>query len=286
MASYSDNATKTKQHMQRQLKDLNLSDDFLFAEVMKDKEICKMVLERILEIRIRDINYIEPHDTKEVVFGARGIQLDIHAEDDENSVFTVEMQTVNEYNIPKRSRYYHSIIDSDKLIGKGVKYKDLKDNYVIFICTFDPFGYGIPKYTFKSICEEESFPIEDGAYTVILNSKWRKGKVSDDIKALLLYIENSTDEIAESSNSMFLSAINKKVREIKQSREAGVRFVKLEQLMEGKLNKGIELGIEQGKDLKDALYLGMKKDGRLDEYEKSIEDKDLFERLIKEYGIG
>ena len=35
------------------------------------------------------------------------------------------MQTADEYNLPKRSRYYHSIIDADKLLMAGfLKYID------------------------------------------------------------------------------------------------------------------------------------------------------------------
>ena len=36
--------------MNKALKELNLEDDFLFAKVMSDKEICKELLENILEI--------------------------------------------------------------------------------------------------------------------------------------------------------------------------------------------------------------------------------------------
>ena len=41
--------------MLKTLKDLNLEDDFLFANVMNDKEICKEFLEKLLEIEIEKI---------------------------------------------------------------------------------------------------------------------------------------------------------------------------------------------------------------------------------------
>ena len=37
------------------------------------------------------------------------------------------MQTKDEYNLPKRSRYYHSIIDADKLLKAGVKFMQLEE---------------------------------------------------------------------------------------------------------------------------------------------------------------
>jgi len=41
------------------LKELNLEDDFLFAKVMSDKEICKELLEKILEIEIEKVEMVE-----------------------------------------------------------------------------------------------------------------------------------------------------------------------------------------------------------------------------------
>lgn len=43
----------------KSLKELNLGDDFLFAKVMSDKEICKELLEKILEIEIEKIEMLK-----------------------------------------------------------------------------------------------------------------------------------------------------------------------------------------------------------------------------------
>ena len=44
---------------QKTLQELNLEDDFLFAKVMSDKEICKRVIEKILHIKIKEIKMPE-----------------------------------------------------------------------------------------------------------------------------------------------------------------------------------------------------------------------------------
>ncbi len=68
----------------------------------------------------------------------------------------------------KRIRYYESMLNMDTLM-KGQDYTLLKDSYIVFICTEDPFKddkeihYGLPCYTFKNICEENN--------TVDLNNK-------------------------------------------------------------------------------------------------------------------
>ena len=41
---------KRRKHMEKTIQQLNLSDDFLFAKVMADSEICRRVLEKILTV--------------------------------------------------------------------------------------------------------------------------------------------------------------------------------------------------------------------------------------------
>lgn len=43
----------------KSVKELNLEDDFLFAKVMTDESICKIVLEKILAIEIKEIKMPE-----------------------------------------------------------------------------------------------------------------------------------------------------------------------------------------------------------------------------------
>lgn len=49
--------------MYKTLKELNLEDDFLFAKVMSDKEICKEFLEKLLEVEITKIEIPENQKT-------------------------------------------------------------------------------------------------------------------------------------------------------------------------------------------------------------------------------
>ena len=44
--------------MNKIIEQLNLDDDFLFAKVMSDREICKKVLEKILNIKIKHILFV------------------------------------------------------------------------------------------------------------------------------------------------------------------------------------------------------------------------------------
>ena len=98
--------------------------------------MCKPLLENILNIKIRDIVYVDYEETIQMTAKSKGIRLDIYVEDDDNTVFNLEMQTTTYKELPKRSRYYQGIIDLN-MIEKDESYDILKESYVIFICTFD-----------------------------------------------------------------------------------------------------------------------------------------------------
>ena len=46
---------KAMRKNQKTLQELNLEDDFLFAKVMSDKDICRRVIEKVLDIKIKEI---------------------------------------------------------------------------------------------------------------------------------------------------------------------------------------------------------------------------------------
>ena len=66
---------------------------------------------------------------------------ELEIKDDWNKKYDFEMQTGMYEEIPKRSRYYQSLIDSDCL-NKGVLYRNLPDSLICFICMKDPLGCG------------------------------------------------------------------------------------------------------------------------------------------------
>lgn len=167
---------------------LTLQDDFMFFAVMRNPKHCKPMLERILGIKIRKIKYPIPQKTIDVRADSKSVRLDIYTEDKKNTVYNVEMQTVNKKDLPKRSRFYQDLIDLD-LLEKGGEYKQLKNSYVIFICTFDPFGKGYYRYQFENVCKEDSkVKLEDGTMKIFLNTKGTND-VDKELETMLKYIE-------------------------------------------------------------------------------------------------
>ncbi|MCD7777455.1 MAG: Rpn family recombination-promoting nuclease/putative transposase [Clostridiales bacterium] len=230
------------------LQTLNLSDDFLFRTVMRNPEICREVIEEILEIKIKEIKYIEEQKDIKDVYKGKGVRLDVYVDDEESTVYNLEMQTDNRGNLEHRIRFYQSKIDTN-LLKEGVDYKKLNKCYIIFICCFDYFRLGRYKYTFENICAEDTeLKLNDGAYKIFLNTKGSIGDVSNNLKDFLKYIENSTDEFAKKSESRLVKKINDNINEIKKSQIMGVSYMFEEIHRSEVYNDGKEEGIEIGKE--------------------------------------
>ena len=136
------------------LQRLNLMDDFLFDAATVDLETCKIIVELSLGIRIRQIAWKEGQKVIHNLPGNRGIRMDFYVEDDRGQVFDVEMQKRNEGNIPKRTRFYQALIDAPMLKSGERGFDRLKPAYIVVICGFDLYGYGLYRYTFDNRCKE------------------------------------------------------------------------------------------------------------------------------------
>lgn len=233
--------------MVKSLKELNLEDDFLFAKVMSDKEICKEFLEKLLEIKISKIEMPENQKTIDLLLESKGIRLDIYVKDENNTVYNVEMQRGKHRNLPKRLRYYQGNIDLD-LISKGEDYRKLAKSYIIFICTFDLFERGRHKYTFETVCKEDSsIKLKDDTNKIILNTTGVIKDLSDELIEFLKYVENSDDKTAEESTGTLVKNIHKRVKEIKNNPKVEVEFMTLLERDREKIEEGIEKGREEQK---------------------------------------
>ena len=83
----------------------------MFGMVMHNPKYVKPFLEAILKIKIRKVVYPESQKTIDLSANAKGVRLDVYVEDDQNTVFNLEMQTTHKKDLPKRMRYYQGMID-------------------------------------------------------------------------------------------------------------------------------------------------------------------------------
>ena len=193
--------------MEKAFEELQIKDDFMFGVIMRDPKFCKPFLERVLGMKIARLKYPRSQEVIDLSADAKSVRLDIYAEDGNDTVYNIEMQTVQNRNLPKRARYYQGMIDLNTL-GKGENYKDLKQSFVIFVCTFDLFGKGRHIYTFENRCVQDgSISLGDGTVKIMLNTKGTMDDVTPEMKRLLDFIDGKepeddyTRELAEAVES-------------------------------------------------------------------------------------
>ena len=179
-----------KENQFKKWEDLDITDDFIFSRVMRNKKLCRTLLEMILKVKIGKIKFLTSHHAIRVEPNAKGIIMDVYLKD-ENRVINVEMQTSNQGDLARRARYYQAAADIDTT-PKGSEYEDLKENVVIFICTFDPFYRGKAIYSFSNYCinYKEPIPLEDGTTKLFLNTTAKDlSNLDQKLQALYHYLQ-------------------------------------------------------------------------------------------------
>ena len=97
------------------LSELPLHNDFMFSQVMRSEEICKLFLEELLGVNIQRIEFIDRQKDLTDSYEYHGIRLDVYLKDEKGTVFNVEIQADRRHDLPKRVRFYQSGIDRSEL---------------------------------------------------------------------------------------------------------------------------------------------------------------------------
>ena len=128
------------------------------------------------------------------------------------------------------------------------------------IMPFDLFGEGKYKYTFHMSCDEiPGLKLHDGATRIFLNTRGTDAEgVSEELIQLLRYFEQTTEENAAGSHSQKIENLQKRVEEIKQNEEVGIRYMnafeeKMWERREGEMigeKRGRKEGVAQGEKTK------------------------------------
>ena len=177
----------------KKYEELEFRDDFMFGKVMENRELCREVLECLLQKPVGELQ--EPQTQREFKFTSDGkpIRIDVYNEDNVGTVYDAEMQNLNNHSIewhalPKRSRFYQASIDIDYM-NKGNSYDSLPDSNIMFICTFDPFKKGLCQYTFRERCDEDhNTLLNEGTEKHFYNCCYESEDIPDDLRKLYEYI--------------------------------------------------------------------------------------------------
>ena len=273
-----------------------ISNSLVFTKVMSDnKGLCIQVVERVLGFAVEDIEYVHAEHMLPSIQN-RSVQLDVLVKAT-GKVVNLEMQTYDSGDLGRRMRAHRSLMDATQ-IGKGTHYRDVDDNYVVFICTFDPFGEGRARYTFRTVCEESgALELDDGAISYVYNAAGDLSQVEEPIAELLEYILTNNagkdDGLAcDLARAVDIACESEELKmgihtwewEMRDCRDYGMRLGREEGLQEG-LQQGLQQGRDEEAARMNALLAAMTAAGvSADDIVAVIASSDR-ESLYEQYGV-
>ena len=174
-------------------------------------------------------------------------------------------------------------MDVDCLL-RGQSYAELKDSYVLFICTQDPFNKGFPVYTFENTCREESgLFLADKSYKVFYNASAYGKEKDDELHALLRYLceKQATSHFTQTIDGLVESTKNnEKFRSVYMS----LNIHRDDLLRQGSLI-GEKIGFERGvvagmsKGRRQGIAQGIEQGFADGSHRKALEDAGNLKRL-------
>ena len=247
----------------RPLAELDLLDDFLFNALLAYPEygrrFCRKFLKILFGRDFKNLNIVTQKSYGGLDTAYHGARLDVYIEEGDevevdstnvSAIYDIEPDKNNKKKdidaIPQRTRVYHAIIDR-RCLKSGQSYDRLKKVFVIFICPYDPFGDDRMIYTIRNQCvENPELPYDDGARTIFLYTKGKKGRDNESLSQLLDYMENTTRENAVTEE---LEDIQEMVDVVKEDAEVTVAYMKGFERDQMFLEEGKRQGEELGRRL-------------------------------------
>lgn len=227
------------------LSELPLHNDFMFGQVMRSEEICKLFLEALLGVQIQRIVFLDRQKDFTDSYEYHSIRLDVYLKDEKGTVFNVEIQAERRDDLPKRVRFYQSGIDRGEL-PKGADYANLSESYIIFVCNFDYFHIG------KAVGERVSFlkgtdvPYEDGSHVFFLNSRYTEANASKPILEFLDLVR--TNDVKKQYETPLGQRAQERMQEVRSDKALEVSYMTFAQKMLDERRLGYVEGLEEGRE--------------------------------------
>ena len=143
-------------------------------------------------------------------------------------------------------------MDVDNLL-RGQSYAELKESYVIFICTQDPFGKGLPVYEFRNICTADGTLFLDDKSVKVFYNVGAYGKEDEpELSALLEYL------CERRATSGFTQRIDALVEKAKRNEKFRSVYMSLNIREDDLRMAGEKIGFERGirKGRRDGIAAG------------------------------
>jgi len=157
-------------------------------------------------------------------------------------------KSIESLQLPRRTRFYQSAIDTDHL-NKNASYKSLPDSTILFICTFDPFGKALAKYTFQAKClEDDELYLNDGTERIFCNCTYQGNDIPEELRLFYEYMQSGK------AGSDLTRRIDNAVVSAKKREEWKSEYMKERALLMDIREEGREEGREEVRE-EDRIYI-------------------------------
>lgn len=163
-----------------------LTNDVIFGWIMESDENCLAIIRAILpDLNLASIVYKEAKYSPIPGTSVQEVQFYVEVQDDQDCCYAIEIKAANTNHLGLRTRYYQAQID-EAIFANGQTSHDLKECFVIFLCSFDPFGCGLRRYQFHQYEDTlQDLRLGTQSHTIIINAQGTKGEVSDDLAGII-----------------------------------------------------------------------------------------------------
>ena len=237
---------------------LTIRNKFMFGKVTQNPVIAQKMADLLTPVEIGAVTETDREKFLQHRSSSKYVKLDMYLEDENGHVVDTEMQNKSnnkmvQEELPLRIRYYQGMIDQE-ILSTGTDYIFLKETYIIFICTYDPFGKGKYVYHFHMACDEDdSIQLHDKMNWIFYNTTADLSEAPEGIKKFLSYVEN------EHAEDEFTRLLDKEVKNARLNEEWRSEYLKtyvndMDMKREGYL-EGEKRGEERGKAEKEQELL-------------------------------
>ena len=211
---------------------LCLFDDEMFRECFRGHPECTAELLKII-LGMPNLRIINHKVEKALKNGSRrGVRLDVYAEDmDTKAVYNIEIQKRDTGNLPRRARYYSSLLDSKCTIKQLNDFESLPESFVIFICKDDIMGLGKGLYRFTR--QSDGLALGDGSNILFVNGSYEG---DDELGRLIKELQESNS--SKIGNRVLAGRFEEAREDIKIRRDKLMVVTHFDKLMEKSKEEG------------------------------------------------
>ena len=229
-------------HEMKSFDELTFTDNFLFTRVLEmNPKLCVRLTELVTGRKVKALSSdgVSTEHAIKITPDSKGVRLDVVFEDSD-ALYNIEMQTTKEPGLPKRFRYYQDMTDLS-LLQSGAQYEDLKQSYIVFLCTFDAFGQGQVRYEFRNLCvEDPTLELNDETYKLAICAYGKLTEDNPELNALLEYLQG------QKSDDPFVMDLDSEVSKAKQSAKTRGEYMRYEIELQRAKDYGRAEGREEG----------------------------------------